>query len=160
MITPTALLSLGLKKGFAGETKFQTISRAQFQLQASHLEKVGSVYHDEWAADRTGGGQELVKVGGQTYTRVYAGGTVSLESLTQLGITKHEIITFLVKCLTQFGEHIRLHESYGPYQDGPWTYRYLILEQNNDIPMTTGKEEILYQKQVVFVHVFVLCPVE
>lgn len=68
-----SFLSLGLLKGFAGETKYETTKRANFSLQSSNLEMDGKIYHDEWAADRTGGGQELVTVDSETYTRVYAG---------------------------------------------------------------------------------------
>lgn len=134
--------------------------RAGFSLQTSHLDEDGNTYHDEWAADRTGGGQELVKVEGVTFTRVYAGGTISEAAMEQLGISKKAVMEFLISSLNKAGEATRLYENYGPVQDGEWTYQYQLLEQNPAIPMTTGKEDIGYKGQVVFTHVFVMCPVE
>jgi hypothetical protein len=160
MPTPQTLLSLGLTKGFAGETQFQTIQRAGFTLHSSHLEVADGTYHDEWAADRTGGGQELVKVGETTFTRVYAGGTISLAALEQLGITKEIVVAFLIASLTKAGEATRLSENYGPIQDGDWSYQYQVIEKNQAIPLTVGKENITYKDQLVFTHVFVMCPVE
>lgn len=160
MPTPQSLLTLGLKKGFAGETQFQPTNRAGFTLQSSHLSEDGNTYHDEWAADRTGGGQELVSVEGRTFTRVYAGGTISIAALEHLGITKEAVMEFLIASLNKAGEATRLHENYGPIQDGEWTYQYRIIETNDAIPMTTGKEDIQYKGQLVFTHVFVMCPVE
>nr|MBP9820316.1 hypothetical protein [Candidatus Woesebacteria bacterium] len=119
-----------------------------------------NVYHDEWMAGRVGGGQELVRVGESTFTRVYAGGTISVAAMEQLGITKKAVMEFLIRLLNQAGEATRLYENYGPVQDGEWTYQYQVLEQNPAIPMTTGKEDISYKGQVVFTHVFVMCPVE
>lgn len=155
-----SFLSLGLLKGFAGETKFGVIKRANFSLQSSHLEMDGKIYHDEWAADRTGGGQELVKVDGETYTRVYAGGTISLVALKQLGITKKDILKFLITSLNTAGAQTRLHENFGPILEGDWSYRYAVIEQNDSIPMTTGREDIRYKGNIVFTHVFIMCPIE
>src|SRR5258708_5930376 len=161
MAASESLLSTGLKKGFAGETQFQTTQRAGFSLQSSHLEESGNTYHDEWAkADRITGGQELVKVGEKIYTRVYAGGTISIEAMEKLGITKKDVMEFLIKCLNAFAESTRLHENFGPHREGNWLYQYKVLEKNDAIPMTTGREEIAYQGQMVFVHAFVMCPVE
>jgi len=160
MLTPSSLLSRGLTKGFAGETKFQTTQRAGFSLQANHFEENGGMYHDEWAADRTGGGQELVSMNEVTFTRVYAGGTISIAELERLGITKKAIIEFLITSLNIAGERTRLHESYGPMKSGYWTYQYRVLEKNDAIPLTTGKEDISYKGRIVFTHIFVMCPVE
>ena len=160
MVTSHSFLTRGLQKGFAGETKFQTADRAGFSLQTSHFEEDGATYHDEWAADRTGGGQELVKVGDVAYTRVYAGGTPSENALQKLGITKKDIMAYLITCLKEIGENTRLATDFGPRQDGEWSYQYRVLEKNDAIPMITGKEEISYKGKVVFVHVFVMCPVE
>lgn len=155
-----SFLSHGLLKGFAGETTFQSTQRAGFELQCSHLVENGNTYHDEWAADRTGGGQELVSVDGDTFTRVYAGGTISVTAMEHLGITKDTIMEFLIISLNTASGNTRLSQNYGPVQHGDWTYQYQVLEQNPAIPLTTGKEDILYKDQVVFTHVFVMCPVE
>lgn len=155
-----SFLSHGLLKGFAGETTFENNQRAGFTLQSSHLTENGSTYHDEWAADRTGGGQELVSVDGSTFTRVYAGGTISYAAMEKLGISKDLVLEFLIKSLKTAGASTRLSQNYGPIQSENWTYQYRVLEQNPAIPMTTGKEDILYKDQGVFTHVFVMCPVE
>lgn len=160
MPSPESLLTKGLLAGFAGETNSATAHRGGFALQTSHFQEGDAVYHDEWAAHRTGGGQELVTVDQRVYTRVYAGGTTSTEAMTQLGITKQDVLTFLVACLRSQGNNTRLHEDCGPHTEGDWAYTYQVLEKNTAIPMTTGKETITYKGQVVFIHVFVLCPVE
>ena len=56
------------------------VDRGNFEFNANHFEIEDGIYHDEWCADRAGGGQEIVIVGDETYTRVYAGGTVPLAS--------------------------------------------------------------------------------
>ncbi len=160
MHTPESFFSLGLQKGFAGETEFKSTNRAGFSLQTSHFEEAGDIYHDEWAADRTGGGQELIKIGEQIYTRVYAGGTISYDALQDLGISKKEVIEFLISCLNKFGELTRFNQDCGPYEEGDWTYAYRVVEQKENIPITTGKEEIKYKGKIVFIHMFVICPVE
>lgn len=101
-LTPEQFLTLGLQKGFCGETEFvQLINRAGFTISTSHFEDPaeGAIYHDEWAADRAGGGQELVRVCEQQFTRVYAGGTISYEALARLGITKQDVMAFLIKMI-------------------------------------------------------------
>jgi hypothetical protein len=155
-----SLLTSGLLNGFAGKTRFQSIERAGVDLQLSHFDQDADVYHDEWAANRTGGGQELAVANGKTYTRVYAGGTVSISELEKLGVNKKLVMEFLISSLNQAGEATRLHTDFGPIQNGDWTYHYKILERNDEIPMTTGKEDISYKGKVIFTHVFVMCPVE
>lgn len=172
MITVPQLLTLGLQKGFGGETEFAQSDRAGFSISVSHLEdaagdadgNVGSgqpaIYHDEWAADRAGGGQELVRVGEQQFTRVYAGGTISLEALAAVGITKADVMPFLIKMITELGDKTRLEADCPPIQDGDWQYEYTVKERLPEIPLTTGKEVISYKGEVVFVHWFLMCPVE
>ena len=160
MNTSQTFLAHGLQKSFAGETEFTSGRRAGFDLHISHLEEGGNVYHDEWSGKRVTGGQELVKVDEKMYTRVYAGGTISVDALQKLGIAEKDVMGYLVKCLNEFGEQTRLHKNFGPKKSGDWSYHYTVIEKNDAIPMTTGKEEISYKEQVVFVHVFVMCPVE
>ncbi|MBU0569897.1 hypothetical protein KKB40_03890 [Patescibacteria group bacterium] len=62
------LLARGLQKGFGGGTARTGVKRGGFELESSHYEtKDGGVYHDEWLANRVGGGQELVEVEGERY---------------------------------------------------------------------------------------------
>lgn len=164
-ITPKQMLTLGLQKGYGGETEFVQKDRAGFSVSVSHFEDPAgadgqpAVYHDEWVADRAGGGQELVRVGEQQYTRVYAGGTISYEAMASLGITKQDVIAFLVKMIQQLGGATRLHESCAPVVDGDWEYAYEVKESLPTIPMTVGKESIKFKGEVVFVHYFLLTEV-
>jgi hypothetical protein len=177
MITPQQLLTRGLQQGFAGKTKLQTVSRGGFSVTASHFtestaaspagtkkaaeqQHSKALYHDEWAADRSGGGQELARVGDQIYTRVYAGGTLPEATLEELGTTKAQIMKFLIAQLAKLGEKTRLETDCGPLREGDWEYAYRVTEKNDDISYTCGKEEIRYQGHLVFVHHFVMCAVE
>lgn len=83
--------------GFCGENIRGTTSRAGFELETSDYEGLEGRYHDEWAADFNGGGQELaVTPGGEKTTRVYAGGTLTKEELGKMGLTKKDVIGKLV----------------------------------------------------------------
>ena len=161
-ITPQQLLTLGLLKGFGGDTNMSTADRAGFPVTISHYQdpETGGVYHDEWAADRAGGGQELVRVGEQQFTRVYAGGTISVAAMAKLGITKQDVMVFLMKMITQLGDETRLEKDCPAVLDGDWQYEYAVKERLPEIPLTCGKETISYKGEVVFVHWFLLTEVE
>ena len=122
------LLARGLKEGFAGGTTMQGVERGDFSLKSSHFESEGDVYHDEWFADRAGGGQEIVRDGETTYTRVYAGGTIPLEELKALGISKGDVMIFLKMQMIENGEIIRLHTNVEPEAEEDWQYSYRILD--------------------------------
>ncbi|MBU0998399.1 hypothetical protein KJ570_02635 [Patescibacteria group bacterium] len=154
------LLTKGLKKGFVGKTVIQNAKRGGFNLKSSHFENNGNIYHDEWFADRAGGGQEIVKVGKTTYTRVYAGGTIPLEKLKALGISLDNVMTFLKKQITENGEKTRLHTDFEPEPEGDWQYSYSVLDKDKEIPLTFGKEVIKYKDQLVFVHDFIISPID
>lgn len=154
------LLSTGLKEGFAGGTEVKDIKRDIFNLKSSHLENETGIYHDEWFADRTGGGQEIVKVGESSYTRVYAGGTISIERLDILGITKEDVMKFLKKQILQSSEKIRLFTDFESEIEGDWQYSYKVLDKDIEIPLTYGKEVIRYKDNLVFVHDFIISPVD
>jgi len=154
------LLTKGLKEGFAGGTIIQNTKRGGFDLKSSHLEKNNITYHDEWFANRAGGGQEIVKVGEITYTRVYAGGTIPLEKLKALEISIDDVMAFLKKQITENGEKIRLYTNFEPEPEGDWQYSYNILDKNNNIPLIIGKEVIKYKAQLVFIHDFIISPVD
>ncbi|HOX96202.1 MAG TPA: hypothetical protein PLI45_02375 [Candidatus Woesebacteria bacterium] len=154
------LLSLGLKQGFVGETVMQSVERGVFKMKSSHFENEDGTYHDEWMADRTGGGQEIVETDGVSYTRVYAGGTISINALTEMGISIKDVMSFLKKNILEGGEQTRLFADYLPEPDGDWQYSYTILEDEPKIPLTLGKEVIRYQGVLVFIHDFLITPVE
>lgn len=154
------LFARGLKEGFAGGTVFNDVTRVEFNLKSSHFNNDEGIYHDEWFADRAGGGQEIVKVGEETYTRVYAGGTVPREVLAQLGISIGEVMIFLKKQIIENGEKIRLHTNFEPETEGDWQYSYKVLGRDEEIPLTFGKEIIKYKGKIVFVHDFIISPVD
>jgi len=154
------LLSEGLAAGFGGDTNTQDVNRGGFELQSSHyISPEGGIYHDEWAADRAGGGQELADKDGQRFTRVYAGGTIAEDELAKIGITKGDIMGYLKERLTQDGDKIRLSTNFGA-EHGDWSYSYKVTDKDDEIPMTTGTEIISYKGRKVFKHVFIMCPVE
>lgn len=162
-LNPQAILTLGLQKGFGGDTNMTKADRAGFAITASHFEDTIDgqpvVYHDEWAASRAGGGQELVRVAEQQYTRVYAGGTISDEALARLGISEQDVMAFLMKMIQQLGDKTRLAADCPPVTDGDWRYQYTVQEQLDEIPLTVGKEEIRYKGDMVFVHWFLMTEV-
>lgn len=155
------LLTKGLQEGFGGETTRKSVDRGGFSVESSHYEtKDGRVYHDEWLADRVGGGQELVEVDGKRFTRVYAGGTISEEALQDFGLTKKNVISFLKKNILENGDNIRFHADFEPEAEGDWQYKYKVIDREESIPVTAGKEYIYYKGKLVFVHHFVISSVE
>ncbi len=154
------LLNKGLKAGYAGGIVRKGVKREGFSLESSHLEINGGKYHDEWLAGRVGGGQELVKNNGDTFTRVYAGGTIADKRLELLGITGRDVIGFLKTQMTENSEYIRLFDNFTPKPEGDWQYKYEIIDKEDGIPIITGKESIFYKKELVFTHILILCPVE
>lgn len=154
------LLSKGLAQGFAGGTVMVGVKRSVFDFKSSHFEENGNIYHDEWFADRAGAGQEVVKVGNITYSRVYAGGTLPVEELQKLGTDKGQIMIFLKKQMLENGEKIRLHTDFTPEAEGDWQYSYKVTDTNPQIPLTMGKEIITFKGNLVFEHDFIICPVD
>ena len=147
-------LTTGLLAGYGGKTQFTKISRGGFKLSSSHFENDQIVYHDEWV---NGGGQELVKVGGESFTRVYAGGIA--KNIDQIPLTEKEIISFLISQIQKLGESTRLFSDCRRLDD-EWLYEYKIITQDTDINLTVGQESIRYKNELVFRHIFVLSPVE
>jgi len=155
------LFTKGLQEGFGGGASRKGVRRGSFELESSRYEtEKDDVYHDEWMAGRVGGGQELIEVGGKRFTRVYAGGTISEKSLESLGLTKKDVIGFLKKQILDNGDKIRLHTDFEPEAEEDWRYEYKVIDNEEGIPVTTGKESIFYKEELVFVHVFVLSPIE
>jgi hypothetical protein len=153
------VLSRGLKAGFAGGSERKQVDRGGFLFETSHFEGSDSRYHDEWLADRVGGGQEVIEVDGKKYTRLYAGGTIGLDELDKLGLTKKDIIKYLITKIQELGDKTRLLEGC-EQEDDEWGYEYRLLDREDAIPVSVGKETIKYKDELVFVHDFLLCPVE
>jgi len=154
------LLTRGLNEGFAGGTEIQNVDRGGSKIKSSHFENEDGTYHDEWIADRTGGGQEIVVADGVTITRVYAGGTVTLDALAEMGISIDDIMKFLKKNIIEGGKNTRLFADYLPEVEGDWQYSYTVLNDEPKIPLTLGKEVIKYKGVLVFIHDFLITPVD
>lgn len=152
-------LNIGLAKGFGGASKFEETDRQGFSFDTSDYHEDGNSYHDEWISGRCGAGQEVVKVGDETYTRVYAGGTIPTNELESLGISKGDVMNFLKKNILENSDKIRLHQNFQSEEIDGWQYSYQVLEEIPGIELTLGKESILYQSKVVFVHDFLITPV-
>jgi hypothetical protein len=154
------LFARGLSATYGGNSVYKKGVRAGFPFESSDFTENGNIYHDEWFADRAGGGQELIKVSGKIFTRVYAGGTISHKKLSKLGLTKAEVIEFLKRQMRENGDHIRLHQDFISDPEGDWLYEYKVIGTNPEIPLTTGRELIYYQKTIVFEQEFIICPVD
>jgi len=155
------VLTEGLQEGFAGKTEIQPSERGGFSIKVSHIvDAEGNIYHDEWSAERAGGGQELIEVDSKQFTRVYAGGTIPLDKLEELGTTKKEVIKYLKKQITENGSKTRLYSDFDPEPEGDWRYSYKIIDSEEKIPLTTGKESIYFKEKLVFVHDFIISPVD
>jgi hypothetical protein len=150
-------LTTGLVAGYAGKTEFIKTNRGSFSVKSSHFEDEKIIYHDEWTK---GGGQEIVKIGEESFTRVYAGGVVDKEVLEKLNITHDDVISSLMNKIQKLGEKTRLFANCPVDLENDWKYEYKILDQDDEISVTTGKETIKYKDQLVFTHVFVLSPIK
>lgn len=152
-------LTKGLLTGYAGG-KVENIDRGGFAGKVSHVELPdGQVYHDEWFANHSGGGQELIQVGDSLFTRLYAGGTPDEQTLSSLGISANDVGAYLKRKITELGETTRLIEDCMPDPDDEWQYAYRITGNYPETSVTTSLESIEYKGAVVHHHAFIMCPV-
>lgn len=153
-------LTYGLVTGYAGAGEITELDRVGFKGKASHVSLENGVYHDEWfVPTHLGGGQELVSVGEEKYTRVYAGGTPSPEKLAELGIKVEDVGKYLKNKIAELGEKTRLFENCKPEADGDWRYQYEVLVMEKSTGVTVGVESIFYKEILVHIHPFILSPV-
>jgi hypothetical protein len=157
----TELLTEGLSRGYAGKTKIEAIDRGGLAFKQSRYvdEFTGGTYHDEWLSARTGGGQELAANGEEKVTRLYAGGVISPDQLEKLGITKKDVIGYLIRKVGELGNKTRLFEDCTPDPDGDWQYVYKVTDKIESIELTRALETINYKGVQVFVHGFEICPI-
>lgn len=133
--------------------------RFGFSLETSDCQGSEGRYHDEWAADFNGGGQELTETAnGEKATRVYAGGALSPDKLQSLGLIKKDVIGRLVTFVNDIGEGTRL-DTDTERTDGDWKYTYKVMRSVKEIPVDVGEEEIRFKDTLVFVHYHVISPV-
>jgi hypothetical protein len=154
-----AALAEGLMVGFASNSSFSSAKRGVFSFRSSSVKTQNFSYEDQWLKAKTGGGQEVVKVGSRQFTRLYAGGVVDQAKLEKLAITEFDVNNFLKSILKEQREKVRLFNSCPPIARDQWTYSYEILAESPAISLTVSKETIWYQREEVFVHAFLLCPV-
>lgn len=147
----TEALTKGLLAGYGGKSKFTKVNRGGFELNSSHFEDSEIIYHDEWTNN---GGQEIVRVGNEVFTRVYVGGIVKGK------VEEKEVITFLIKKIQQLGDKTRLFKDYKKENDGDWSYEYRIIDRSNEVSTIIGKETIRYNNKIVFIHYFGLSPIK
>lgn len=151
----------GLLGGYAGEGHTHTVKRGGIiEGKASHVPLEDGVYHDEWfTGERSGGGQEVLAIGDQKFTRVYAGGASNEAFLDHLGLTVDDVNGYLVDKLKALGDRTRLFKDCVPQPDGKWQYSYKVTDVFGNSGTTTSVESIHYNNMRVFVHAFVLCPI-
>lgn len=152
----------GLLRGYAGKATPTSFTRGEaFNSMASHyVNQDGDIYHDEWVAMHQGGGQELVAVGSDFFTRLYAGGSPEESILGQHGTSTDEVSRYLIRQIVNLGDKTRLFEDCLPKADGEWQYSYKIQQQFPFVSLTVGKEMIHFKKNPVHVHIFMLSPVK
>ncbi|PJE62314.1 hypothetical protein COU88_05625 [Candidatus Roizmanbacteria bacterium CG10_big_fil_rev_8_21_14_0_10_39_6] len=154
------LLTKGLAVGYAGTQKPKLVERVGFTGASNHFVSSNGTYHDEWFADKNGGGQELVIAGKESATRLYGGGVSSTEELTQLGLTAGDVIQRLIVSVQQLGGKTRLHEPCSLELPDGWRYVYTILKKSEKVPLTIGYESILYNGREVFAHGHILSSIK
>lgn len=153
------ILAKGLLEGYVGKSVRGSVVRAGFNVETSDYRGPEGRYHDEWAADFNGGGQELVEAAnGEKATRVYAGGTLAAFELQKLGLSKKDVIGKLIFFVNKLQEGTRLDED-AEMVDGEWKYTYKVLKSVKEIPIDVGEEEIRYKENLVFVHYHIISPV-
>ena len=153
------ILAKGLLEGYAGKSERGSADRAGFSVETSDYSGPEGKYHDEWAADYNGGGQELTETNDrEKATRVYAGGTLSADKLQELGITKKDVIGKLIFFVNELKEGTRLDKD-AKLIDGLWEYTYKVLKSVSKIPVDVGEEKIKYKGNLVFVHYHIISPV-
>lgn len=154
-----AILAKGLLEGYVGKSIRGSVVRAGFDLETSDYSGPEGKYHDEWAADFNGGGQELTEASnGERATRVYAGGTLAADALQKLGLTKKDVIGKLIFFVNKLGDGTRLDQD-AEMVDGVWRYSYKVLKSVKEIPVDLGEEEIRHNENLVFVHYHIISPV-
>ena len=156
------LLTEGLLSGYAGKN-WNRVKRDIFSGESSHSNfPDGGIYHDEWFVGKhLGGGQELVKIEEEKFTRLYGGGTLDSEMLEKLGISTKDVGSYLIKKIKELGDRTRLFADCMPGPEGDWEYSYTVLRHNQDkLPVTIAMEEIKYKSTLVHLHPFIISPIK
>lgn len=152
------LLNIGLLEGYARKSVVpRGTTRAGVEFKVINSRTGGGLYHDEWIAGRTGGGQELATVDHETWTRLYGGGVIPDTDLVKLGIDKQAVLRKLREFIIGSDGKTRLHEDYEASKQD-WEYRYSILHRSERVGLTVGLETIGLKGEEVFAHGFLISP--
>lgn len=155
------LLTEGLAEGYAGVKKPEKIQRSGFLGKANDfIGPEGGHYHDEWFADDNGGGQELINIGEEQFTRLYGGGVIPVEELQKLGLTTKDVISRLITSVRELKEKTRLHKPCTLELSGGWNYKYEIIKKSKEVPLTIGYESIEFEGRELFAHAHILSPIK
>lgn len=154
------ILSKGLGVGYMGKGKLGEENRVDFDLKSNDYQGSEGRYHDAWIGEKNGGGQELVETPDrEKATRVYGGGTLINEKLTELGLTHADVIGKLLFFVGKLGDKTRLDANVETNEED-WNYTYEVLESVKEIPVVLGKEMIEYKGTIVFVHFHINSPIK
>lgn len=157
----TKLLTEGLSKGYASTKEPEEVVRSGFVGKYNDYRSPdGGHYHDEWFASDNGGGQELVTIEDESFTRLYGGGVIPTEELEKLGLTTKDVIGRLITSVNELKEKTRLYDPCSLNLPGGWNYSYSILKRSEEVPLTISYESIKYNDREVFAHAHVLSPIK
>lgn len=155
------LFTDGLLDGYVGSKNPDEIQRAGFTGKANnYLTPDKGYYHDEWFAEENGGGQELVETPEERYTRLYAGGVITINELQKLGLTTGDVIDRLITSVRKLKEKTRLTKECSLDLSGGWVYSYEILMTSKEVPLTIGYESIRFNGREVFAHGYMISPIK
>lgn len=159
------LLTDGLAEGYTGNKNPVKIERAGFvgkstDYPSDNPKLKRGHYHDEWFANDNGGGQELVEIEEEKFTRLYGGGVIPQEELQKIGLTTEDVIQRLITSVRELKEKTRLHKPSSFQLPDGWSYKYTILKKSKEVPLTIGYESIEYNGREVFAHGHLLTPVK
>ncbi len=160
MLQGSEILTTGLTQGYTGNTQTNTAERHLFLLKSSIYYGEDGDYVDQWLNASTGGGQELARsLDGRMWTRLYAGGVIAAESLSDLGTSEDKVIEYLIKKINEIGSATRLDADCLPEADGDWRYAYKITDNIPEAQLIRALETVHYKGALVFIHGFMICQV-
>lgn len=160
MTNAEKILTRGLKDGYAGGKSPVSVVRGSISGKETHetYPEFDAEYVDQWFFKRTGAGQDIARIGNEITTRAFAGGIVDSSVLSSLHINEQDVLSYHKKKLSEVVDVTRLHASVEPAADGDWQYKYLVVKEYPNVPLSIGVETITFKEKEVFVHVFLITP--
>lgn len=155
--------NLGLTKCYCGNiNNIRLATVREVQVLTTHFEDYSkdATYTDQWVKSKQlTGGQEIIKVKKEIFTRLYAGGVVDTKEINELGITPEDIYKYLKNTIKE-NPDTRLFETVHSKEASNWEYSYNVIRKNNQIPLTIGEETIAYKGNTVFIQAIIMCLVK